>query len=195
VLGRDAAGREALVRDRKGNAAAAWTLAGAGTAIVLFAVLLSRQPSPAPPSPAAIVIAWLLVGGMAGTLLFFAALLAFGRVSIVARDGIVESRLDFLGRAFVRSLAVDWLHVERDRASDHPQRYDLVAIGEGRRLPLESSRYGTESLVGVARWLAGRLGVPLDIDEGFPAATRRHSPAPGLDQIRAARARGKDTPR
>ena len=50
LLDRDATGREALVRDRKGNAAGAWVFAGMATAIVLFALLLSREPSSAPPA-------------------------------------------------------------------------------------------------------------------------------------------------
>lgn len=104
-------GREILVRDRKGNTRGVWLLGGMASAIILFALALSREPSSAPPSPAANLIAVLLVGSFAGLFLLF-----------------------------------------------------------GRSLPLDSRRFTSESVIALARWLAVRLQVPLDIDDDFPAA-------------------------
>lgn len=172
LLERDATGREALVRDRKGNAAGAWVFAGMASAIVLFALLLSREPSSAPPSPVASLIAMLLVAGFAGVLMLFAILLGFARVSIVPSGGIVETRLDLFGHATIRRVAVERLHVIRDTDGDNRNRYDLVALGEGRSLPLDSRRFDPEPILALARWLEARLGAPLDIDDDFRVAPR-----------------------
>jgi len=128
----------------------------------------------------------LLVGAFSGLLLLFAVLLGFARVTIVASGGIVETRLDLFGHASIRRIAVERLHVVRDTDGDNRNRYDLVALGEGRSLPLDSRRFDPEPILALARWLEARLGVPLDIDDDFRVAARAPS-RPGLAEVRAER--------
>jgi hypothetical protein len=166
----DEHGAMVLVRDRvhrPARAAIMWALAGLAGAGLAYGIYLTATQPTVPGTTGGIVMLGFLFLGLATGASWY----SHGGSAIAIGAHWVEFRRHWAHRRWIERVQQPILRVERTVDSDGDEHANLVVVGDaGRRRGVASAMNSHAEIVMLARWIAARSGVKLEVAREFEDA-------------------------